>query len=152
MIDNDDGFCPYSHDPEMGGHSPEWTAGDACRWCGRERLIREPDIEVTPDLRAHPWTSHRGGSYRQGDVRRVGLYHDGDRGALVAILARLADGSDAIVYASLSTVEAAVELLTRSPVYLAHRQAQRAGTTWPTVALAGLCVTLAGVLLAVVFR
>jgi len=149
---DDDGYCLFSHDPETGGHSPEWTEGDSCRWCGKERQHLEPDIEVTPDLRVHPWTTHRGGSFRQGDVRRVGLYRDPQRGALVAVLARLTDGSDAILYASLATVEAATSVLARSPVYRAYRRSLRSQLPWTTYALAGLCLTLAAVLAVVVVR
>jgi hypothetical protein len=122
----DPSFCQYSQDTDTGGHSPEWTDGDRCRWCGVVRDVREPDIVVTPDLARNPWTNMRGGSFRQGDVRRVGLYRHEERGRLVAIAVQLTDGSDAIAYASLSSVVSALAILRRTAIY---REEQRAQTT-----------------------
>jgi hypothetical protein len=66
----------------------------------------------------------RGGSFRQGDVRRVGLYRHEERGRLVAIAVQLTDGSDAIAYASLASVIAASAILRRTAIYREHRQAE----------------------------
>lgn len=140
----DRSFCPYSQDTDGGGHSPEWSEGDRCRWCGLERHEAPPDIIVTQDVGQEPWTRFRGGNFREGDIRQVGLYRHDRRGRMVAIRARLTDGSDAIVYASLSSMIAAWALVRRSALYL--DETRRPHTTvdihWTTLVLALIVVAL----------
>lgn len=119
----EEGFCRFSQDLETGGHSAGWEYGEPCRWCSHQRQLRPPDLEITPDLEVNPWAQLRDGG--SGEVRRVGLFRHPDRGRLVAILVRLADGSDVVGYATVDAAIAVVDRLRRTPIVGEERRRRR---------------------------
>lgn len=80
-------------------------------------------LDVRPDLDQLPWSDLRGGSYREAIIERVGLLRDGTESgrAVLAIVARCADGSVVVAETTLRLADVAVRALASSPVYVADR-------------------------------
>lgn len=80
-------------------------------------------VDVRRDLSRDPWTDLRGGSYRYGEITRVGLSMPDDdiERATVAVVVSLDDGSVAIAECSLWIARQACDALRSSRIALATK-------------------------------